>query len=170
MRVEVAGLSRRFGGVTALDDVSFALPPGRRVALVGPNGSGKSTLNRVLVGLLAYEGSVLLDGASPRERSSEFARRVAYLPQVAPQLGAPVSELVRAVTTLRGVSPDAVGVRAAALGLDLARLRAAIRAPKRKAKTHDKKEVQEQLEQLIPGARLVGTRGFGRAVIRHMSD
>ncbi len=56
------------------------------------------------------------------------------------------------------------------LTFDLARLRAAIRAPKRKAKTHDKKEVEEQLEQLIPGARLVGTRGFGRAVIRHMSD
>ncbi len=56
------------------------------------------------------------------------------------------------------------------LTFDLARLRTAIRAPKRKAKTHDKKEVQEQLEQLVPGARLVGTRGFGRAVIRHMSD
>ena len=35
---------------------------------------------------------------------------------------------------------------------------------------HDKKEVQEQLEELIPGARLVGTRGFGRAIIRHMAD
>jgi isocitrate dehydrogenase len=56
------------------------------------------------------------------------------------------------------------------LTFDLARLRTAIRKPKRKARTHDKKEVQEQLEELIPGARLVGTRGFGRAVIRHMSD
>jgi len=61
-------------------------------------------------------------------------------------------------------------IHAGELTFDLARLRAAIRAPKRKAKTHDKKEVQEQLEQLIPGARLVGTRGFGRAVIRRMSD
>ena len=56
------------------------------------------------------------------------------------------------------------------LTFDLARLRTAIRKPKRKARTHDKKEVQEQLEELIPGARLVGTRGFGRAVIRHMAD
>ncbi len=56
------------------------------------------------------------------------------------------------------------------LTFDLARLRTAIRKPKRKARTHDKKEVQEQLEELYPGARLVGTRGFGRAVIRHMSD
>ncbi len=56
------------------------------------------------------------------------------------------------------------------LTFDLARLRTAIRAPKRKAKAHDKKEVEQQLEQLVPGARLVGTRGFGRAVIRHMQD
>ena len=56
------------------------------------------------------------------------------------------------------------------LTFDLARLRAAIRAPKRKVRTHDKKEVEQELEKLIPGARLVGTRGFGRAVIRHMRD
>jgi len=55
------------------------------------------------------------------------------------------------------------------LTFDLARLRTAIRSPKRKVRTHDKKEVEQQLEQLIPGARLVGTRGFGRAVIRHMA-
>jgi isocitrate dehydrogenase len=56
------------------------------------------------------------------------------------------------------------------LTFDLARLRTAIRAPKRKVKTHDKKEVEKELEKLVPGARLVGTRGFGRAVIRHMHD
>ncbi|MCP4299562.1 MAG: NADP-dependent isocitrate dehydrogenase [Gammaproteobacteria bacterium] len=56
------------------------------------------------------------------------------------------------------------------LTFDLARLRAAIRAPKRKVKTHDKKEVEQELAKLVPGARLVGTRGFGRAVIRHMQD
>ena len=56
------------------------------------------------------------------------------------------------------------------LTFDLARLRTAIRAPKRKARTHDKKEVEKELEKLVPGARLVGTRGFGRAVIRHMHD
>ncbi len=58
----------------------------------------------------------------------------------------------------------------AELTFDLARLRTAIRAPKRKVKTHDKKEVEQELEKLVPGARLVGTRGFGRAVIRHMHD
>ncbi len=56
------------------------------------------------------------------------------------------------------------------LTFDLARLREAIRAPKRKEGPHDKKEVEEELEQLIPGAKLLGTKGFGEAVIRHMDD
>jgi len=56
------------------------------------------------------------------------------------------------------------------LTFDLARLREAIHQPKRKQRPHDRKEVEEELEQLIPGAKLVGTRGFGEAVVRHMDD
>ena len=56
------------------------------------------------------------------------------------------------------------------LTFDLARLREAIRAPIRKDNPHDRSEVENELEQLIPGAKLVGTRGFGEAVIRHMDD
>ncbi len=56
------------------------------------------------------------------------------------------------------------------LTFDLARLREAIHQPKRKDRPHDRKEVESELEQLIPGATLVGTTGFGDAVIRHMDD
>jgi hypothetical protein len=49
-------------------------------------------------------------------------------------------------------------------------LREAIHQPKRKDRPHGKQEVEQELEQLIPGATLVGTRGFGEAVIRHMAD
>ncbi len=42
--------------------------------------------------------------------------------------------------------------------------------PIRKERPHDRKDVEEELEHLVPGARLVGTRGFGEAVIRHMND
>ncbi len=56
------------------------------------------------------------------------------------------------------------------LTFDLARLREAIHQPIRKARPHGKKEIEDELEQLIPGATLVGTKGFGEAVIRHMDD
>ena len=56
------------------------------------------------------------------------------------------------------------------LTFDLARLREAIYQPIRKDRPHGKKDVEQELEKMIPGATLVGTRGFGEAVIRHMDD
>jgi hypothetical protein len=49
-------------------------------------------------------------------------------------------------------------------------LRTAILKPIRKDRPHGKKDVEQELEQLVPGATLVGTRGFGEAVIRHMQE
>jgi isocitrate dehydrogenase len=56
------------------------------------------------------------------------------------------------------------------LTFDLARLREAIHRPIRKERPHDRTEVESELEDLIPGATLVGTKGFGDAVVRHMDD
>ena len=53
---------------------------------------------------------------------------------------------------------------------DLARLREAIHQPKRKDRPHGKDDVEHELDQMVPGATLVGTRGFGEAIIRHMDD
>ena len=54
------------------------------------------------------------------------------------------------------------------LTFDLARLRRAIKQPKRKDRPKGKEAVEHELEQLMPGAKLVGTRGFGEAVIHYM--
>jgi len=54
------------------------------------------------------------------------------------------------------------------LTFDLARLRRAIKRPKRKDRPHGKQDVEQELEDLMPGAKLVGTKGFGAAVIRHI--
>ena len=61
-------------------------------------------------------------------------------------------------------------IAAKELTFDLARLREAIHRPIRKERPHDRNEVEQELDQLVPGATLVGTRGFGEAVIRHMDD
>jgi len=120
VRIEVRGATKHYGRVTALDAVSFELAPRKRVALIGPNGSGKSTLNRVLMGLISFRGSVRLDGRCPFRERVELARRLAYVPQMAPQLAAPVGDVVRAVTRVRALAADSVARVARELGLDLA--------------------------------------------------
>lgn len=61
--LSVSGLSKAFGGVRALEDVSFALAPGERLAVIGPNGAGKSTCFNMIGGQLeADQGQVRLAG------------------------------------------------------------------------------------------------------------
>jgi branched-chain amino acid transport system permease protein len=61
--LEVAGLSRAFGGLRAVSEVSFAVTEGEILGIIGPNGAGKTTLFNVLNGVLdADEGSARLDG------------------------------------------------------------------------------------------------------------
>jgi branched-chain amino acid transport system ATP-binding protein len=63
--LEVRHLAKAFGGVKAVDDVSFAIAKGEFLALIGPNGAGKSTCFNIINGQLAPDaGDVLLDGRS----------------------------------------------------------------------------------------------------------
>ena len=119
MRIELRGARKRFGKVEALRGIDLTIPGGRRVALVGPNGSGKSTLIRALLGLVDCEGEVRIDGPNPYESRVELARRLAYVPQVAPALGASVNELVALVCLTRGLERTEVERAARRLALDL---------------------------------------------------
>ncbi|RUU64444.1 sugar ABC transporter ATP-binding protein, partial [Mesorhizobium sp. M2C.T.Ca.TU.009.01.2.1] len=61
------GISKRFGGITALSDVKLDLRPGEVHALMGENGAGKSTLMKILSGVYTdYEGAVAVDGQAVR--------------------------------------------------------------------------------------------------------
>ncbi len=65
--LEVRGVTKRFGGFTALERVDFIVRPGERVGLIGPNGSGKSTLVNCIAGTLRNEeGSIRFEGRDIR--------------------------------------------------------------------------------------------------------
>lgn len=117
MIVTATKVSKRFGAVIALDDVSLTLEKGERVAFVGTNGSGKTTFIRALLGLLRVEGKITLYGADIAKEPEVALRSVAYIPQIAPPIDAPVSEVVRALAALRRRSPEETFERARRLGL-----------------------------------------------------
>ena len=76
--LECSHLTKRYGSLTALDDVSVTIRPGRIVGLLGPNGSGKSTFIKTVAGLLTpQKGSVAVCGFPI---GVETKKRVAYLP------------------------------------------------------------------------------------------
>jgi ABC-2 type transport system ATP-binding protein len=117
--IVIDDVHKRFGKVVALAGVSLRIEPGERVALVGSNGSGKTTLLRALCGLLQVKGEIRLFGVDVHKSPQTALRALAYMPQVAPPLDAPVSELVRGYAALRRYDVGKVEGVALRLGLSL---------------------------------------------------
>src|SRR5688572_17242112 len=82
--LHIAGLRHRYGGETALEDVSLDIPAGGALALVGPDGVGKSTLLALAAGVKRLQqGRILALGADLSDRRAREAvqPRIAYMPQ-----------------------------------------------------------------------------------------
>jgi ABC-2 type transport system ATP-binding protein len=112
-------VSKSFGVVRALDDVCLHVAAGERVGFVGSNGSGKTTLLRAILGLVRVEGMVTVGGVDVAKDPELALRSMAYIPQVAPPIEAPVREVVRAIAALRRIDVGRIRMRAERLGLEL---------------------------------------------------
>jgi ABC-2 type transport system ATP-binding protein len=80
--LEVTGLTKTYGGVLAVRDVSFAAAPGQVIGFLGPNGSGKTTSIRVLTGLLrATRGTVRWNGVDIQDQLRDYQAQLGYVPE-----------------------------------------------------------------------------------------
>ncbi len=83
--IEVQNLTKRYGRVTAVDDVSFRVERGEILGFLGPNGAGKTTTMRVLTGYMpATAGRTVVAGFDVFEQPIEAKRRIGYLPETPP--------------------------------------------------------------------------------------
>lgn len=86
--VEIKNLSKRFGPITAVDDVSFRVDRGEVLGFLGPNGAGKSTTMRLIAGFLVPDaGTVIVGGDDIALAPVAVKQRIGYLPEGAPLYG-----------------------------------------------------------------------------------
>ena len=83
--VEIKHLSKHYGNVLAVDDISFVANPGEILGLLGPNGAGKSTTLNIITGYLSSsEGSVIVEGYDILEQPKKAKSKIGYLPEQPP--------------------------------------------------------------------------------------
>ncbi|MCC7301775.1 MAG: ABC transporter ATP-binding protein [Bacteroidia bacterium] len=100
--VEISHVSKRFGKLHVLKDVSFSVEGGKSVAILGPNGSGKTTLIKSILGMVKPDGGGIFVNGEQIAGRWDYRKNIGYLPQVArfPE-NLTVSELFRMVADLR---------------------------------------------------------------------
>jgi ABC-2 type transport system ATP-binding protein len=103
--IEVEHLTKRYGSVIAVQDVSFQVHKGEILGFLGPNGAGKTTTMRVLTGYMpATDGRVVVAGHDVFEQPVEAKRRTGYLPETPPLYpDMTVREYLHFVAKIKGV-------------------------------------------------------------------
>jgi ABC-type multidrug transport system ATPase subunit len=90
MQIALESLTKRFGSLRALEDISLRIQPGQLVAILGPNGAGKTTLLRCLSAIVAPDGGrILYDGERFNRGRIDLRQRLGFLPEfpvIFPQL------------------------------------------------------------------------------------
>ena len=103
--IDVQHVTKRYGPLTAVDDLSFRVERGEILGFLGPNGAGKTTTMRILTGYLpATEGRVQVAGFDVFEQPTEAKRRTGYLPETPPLYPEmTVDEYLQFVARIKGV-------------------------------------------------------------------
>lgn len=106
--IEVQGLTKSYGGITAIQNVSFHVKKGEVVGFLGPNGAGKSTTMKIITGYMApTQGLAKVAGFDVFENPLEVKKRIGYLPETPPVYADMyVREYLRYVGQLKGVDKN----------------------------------------------------------------
>ena len=102
--IEISHITKRFGPLTAVDDVSFSVNRGEVLGFLGPNGAGKSTTMKMVTGFLAPDrGAIRIGGMDVAANPVEVKRWIGYLPEGAPLYGEMTTRgFLRFIAAVRG--------------------------------------------------------------------
>lgn len=86
--IKIEHLSKQFGHLVAVEDISFSVNPGEVLGFLGPNGAGKSTTMKMITGFLApSSGEIDVCGFNVNDQPIDVKKRIGYLPEGAPSYG-----------------------------------------------------------------------------------
>lgn len=111
--IKVENLKKVYGGITAVDSISFEVNKGEIVGFLGPNGAGKTTTMKILTGFIgATSGQASIAGFDVERNSFEVRSRVGYLPESAPlYTEMDVISFLRFIAEVRQISPSVLKPR-----------------------------------------------------------
>ncbi|MCP2031463.1 ABC-2 type transport system ATP-binding protein [Okibacterium sp. HSC-33S16] len=116
--IEFAGLTKRFGSVDAVSDLSFTVEPGRVTGFLGPNGAGKTTSLRMLLGLVApTSGTATIGGVKYRDLESPLSTVGAALEAASFHPGRSARDHLRVYAKAARIDPQRVDIALATVGL-----------------------------------------------------
>jgi ABC-2 type transport system ATP-binding protein len=103
--IKADGLTRKYGSLTAVDNISFTVQAGEVLGFLGPNGAGKTTTMRMFAGFVQpTSGHVEICGYSVETHPTEAKRQIGYLPERAPSYGEMTSyEFLEFIAAIRGL-------------------------------------------------------------------
>src|ERR1700687_394602 len=109
--IEVRNLTKRYGDLVPIRDISFPAATGQVLGFLGPNGAGKTTTMRIITGFMpATSGTVKVAGYDIFEDSYEVRKRIGYLPESPPLYNdMTVSGYLRFVGKIRGIAKAELG-------------------------------------------------------------
>lgn len=101
--IEIQNLTKRYGQIKAVNNLSFTVESGEVVGFLGPNGAGKSTTMNIITGFIpSTEGTVKVDGFDIMENPKEVKKRIGYLPELPPvYMDMTVREYLKFVSELK---------------------------------------------------------------------
>lgn len=118
--IEIRNVSKKFGNVLSLDNLTLNLNKDECIALMGPNGAGKTTLIRLILGYYhPNSGSVLVNGLNPLKERIQVLQNISFVPQLPPPIKLNIEELMSYACKSTNVEREAIIHFAKEMELDI---------------------------------------------------
>jgi len=120
MLVVIKNVTKKFMGTKVLNNVTFNIQSGDRIAMMGPNGAGKTTIVRAMLGFYHIDGGeIKVEGFDPVKERVKVLKNISFIPQLPPPVKLSIDELLSFIAKSSGVDKDRIIEESLKMDLDI---------------------------------------------------